>query len=170
MVTKTLSFDERHMRRALRAAERAYKRGEIPIGAVVVDSYGHILATASNAVEKKQCQVEHAEVRAIYRATKKIKSWRLEGCTIYITLEPCVMCYGLIGLSRIERVVYGAKSPLFGALVGTSHKTAAEPVLDNGGMPPLYTKHIKSVTGGVLADVSTTLLKQFFSAQRRGRE
>lgn len=140
---------------ALQLARRAASRNEVPIGAVIVSPTGKIIAGGYNLVEKYHCQSHHAEVRAIERATKKMNTWRLEGCTLYVTLEPCMMCISLAALSRIERIVYGAQSPLFGY-----H-------LDKEGVLTLYTKQIKNITEGVLAEEARGLLKNFFVKKRK---
>lgn len=142
------------MQVALNLATRALKRGEIPVGAVIVTPYGEIIGKGYNLVEKHQCQDQHAEVRAIRQATKNLRNWRLDQCTIYVTLEPCMMCMSLIALSKIERVVYGAQSPLFGY-----H-------LDKEGLLTLYTRQIKNITEGVLAPEAAALLKEFFMPKR----
>lgn len=145
------------MAQALRLAGAALKRGEVPVGALIVTRDGKILASASNNTEKMKCQTGHAEIRAIRKASKKIKDWRLDGCTIYITLEPCLMCFGLIKLSRISEVVYGTKSPLFGA------------GLDNEASFPVYKNGLK-IKGGLLSDKSSELLKLFFKQLRSQKE
>lgn len=144
-----------YMRKALQLARRAYTRGEIPIGALVVSPEGIILGSGYNLTECKHSQSSHAEVRAVEHAGEKLGDWRLEGCTLYVTLQPCLMCVGLICLSRIERVVYGAESPLFGY-----H-------LDKDSLPRLYQKHIKGITRGILEEESKRLLEQFFKQQRK---
>jgi len=150
--------DSYYMHWALKEARKAAKRDEIPVGALVVSPYGEILGAGSNTVEKKQCQIGHAEVHAIAAATKKIKDWRLTDCTLYVTLEPCMMCISLIALSRISRVVYGAESPLFGY-----H-------LDKEGVLALYTRQIKNITSGVEAEESAQLLRNFFKKKRERSE
>ncbi len=102
------------MNRALLMAKKAFSCGEVPVGAVIVDSDGKILAKAYNKIEKLSCQLGHAEVQAVQKACRKVGNWRLEGCFLFVTLQPCLMCFGLISLSRLEGVFYGAKSPLFG--------------------------------------------------------
>ena len=146
--------DIMYMRQALALAQRAATAGEVPIGAVVVSAHGEILGTGYNLVERYQCQRHHAEIRAIDKACKKINNWRLIGCTLYVTLEPCMMCVSLCALSRCERIVYGADSPLFGYR------------LDKEGVLALYTKQIKNITAHVLADEAAAILKKFFSDKR----
>lgn len=142
------------MQQALEQAKMAADSGEIPVGAVVVSPYGEVLGSGRNLVEAYHCQIHHAEVRAIDEACKKLQTWHLDGCTLYVTLEPCMMCISLIALSRIERVVYGAESPFFGY-----H-------LDKEGVLSLYTKQIKNITSGVLGNEATALLKDFFRHKR----
>jgi len=144
------------MQKALQLAKEAALRGEIPIGAVVVNPEGLIIGDGYNQVEKLGFQGEHAEIRALRSAAQKIENWRLAGCALYVTLEPCTMCMGLAGLSRIERVIYGADSPLFGYR------------LDNQQGVALYTSHIKGITSGILADESAELLRDFFTKKRMG--
>lgn len=149
-----MEYDERFMQEALLLAGQAMEAGEVPVGALIVSPQGEILGRGYNGVEASKSQVEHAEVRAIQMACQKQNDWRLDGCTLYVTLEPCMMCISLVALSRIERVVFGAESPLFGF-----H-------LDKEGVLTLYTKRIKNITAGVLADEAAQLLRQFFQKKR----
>lgn len=142
------------MRKALALAQRAYENNEVPIGAIVVNEENKIIGRGYNLSQSKHSQSYHAEVRAIEAAGKKNKDWRLESCTIYVTLEPCLMCMSLIGLSRIKRIVYGAHSPLFGY-----H-------LDKEFLPSLYKRQIENVTSGVLIHEVEQLLKKFFKLKR----
>lgn len=96
------------MEEALKEAQKALKKDEVPIGAVIVKD-GKIIARGRNSREKSQNALKHAEIIAINKACKKLKSWRLDGCEIYVTLEPCPMCAGAIANARISKVVYGAK-------------------------------------------------------------
>ena len=118
---------------------------------------GDVIGTGYNQVEQKHSQIYHAEMNAIMDAGRTRRDWRLEGCTLYVTLEPCMMCVSACALSRVERVVYGADSPLFGY-----H-------LDTEGVLQLYTKQIKNISAGVLRDQSTELLKTFFT-KKRGKD
>ncbi len=102
------------MQKALSQARLALKNNEVPIGAIVVNSKGVVLGRGYNKIEKTKCQTSHAEIIAIQKACKKKGDWRLDDCFLYVTLEPCLMCYGLITLSRIKGLVFGAKSDLFG--------------------------------------------------------
>jgi tRNA(adenine34) deaminase len=148
--------DEWYMHKALALAHRAAERyDEVPIGAVVVDKHGVIIGRASNSVERKKTQAAHAEVLALVQAGKKSGDWRLEECTIFVTLEPCGMCMDLIQLSRIARVVYGATSPLF------SYR------LDNQGQVPIYKKNSPVIVSGICQERSGELLKDFFKKKRR---
>jgi tRNA(adenine34) deaminase len=150
--------DEYFMRFALLQAQRAYAKNEVPIGAIVISQTGAIMGRGYNTTEQDHTQRSHAEVKALAQAGKKLKDWRLEGCTLYVTVQPCCMCIGLVCLSRIERVVYGAESPFFGY-----H-------LDKESLPDLYKKHIKGITSGVLAHHAQALLKDFFRKQREKGE
>lgn len=108
----TLYLDHNiYMYEAITEAQKAASIGEVPIGAVVVDKDGTVIGRGYNNMEHTKCQTGHAEVMAITQACKTINDWRLIDCTLYVTLEPCMMCFGLIQLSRIKRVVFGAKSP-----------------------------------------------------------
>jgi tRNA(adenine34) deaminase len=108
------------MAQAIAMAKRAFIRGEVPIGAVIIDAHGKILARASNQTEALGCQTGHAEVLAIRRACKKLATWRLDGCWMFVTLQPCMMCFGLASLSRMAGIYYGATSSLFGVTVEPS--------------------------------------------------
>lgn len=143
-----------YMQRALMQARVALTKQEVPIGAVVVDQNGTIIGRGYNAMEHKHSQSEHAEVRAIRQATKKHGDWRLDGCTIFVTLEPCLMCFGLIMLSRIAGVIYGANSPLFGA------------GLDKPEGFRLYKKDLL-ICSGVSEQESVELLQSFFQKRRK---
>ncbi|RHW30944.1 nucleoside deaminase [Neobacillus notoginsengisoli] len=111
------NLDEFYMREAIKEAEKAAAADEVPIGAVIVIG-GEIVARAHNLRENRQNAIAHAELLAIDRACQRTGSWRLEGASLYVTLEPCAMCAGAIVLSRVERVVYGAADPK-GGCAGT---------------------------------------------------
>jgi tRNA(adenine34) deaminase len=143
------------MQEALAQAKLAYEIDEVPIGAIVVNSEGDIIARAYNVVEHDCTQRSHAECLAIEQAGKSLGDWRLEGCWLYVTLEPCSMCMGLIKLSRLAGVVYGASSPLFGFS------------LDNEQDLWLYKKGIISVVEGVGGDQAAEILKKFFHKKRK---
>ncbi len=143
------------MREALRAARRAPAHGDVPVGAVVVKS-GTVVARARNRREAESDPTAHAEVIAVRRAARKLGTWRLEGCTLYVTLEPCAMCAGAIVLSRIHRLVFGAEDPKAG-FAGSLGDLCRDPRLN----------HHVHVTEGVLAAECGEVLKAFFR-ERRG--
>lgn len=142
------------MQQALKEAGKAFAKNEVPIGAVVVDSAGAIVGRGYNRVGKEHTQLAHAEMRALEKAGKKIGDWRLNGCSIFVTLEPCSMCMGLIKLSRIKNLVYGAESPLFGF-----H-------LDNDPNNQVYKKDALTIISGVGKDNAESMLKLFFQQMR----
>jgi len=146
--------DEYFMRFALREAERAQEHDDVPIGAVVVGD-GEVIAAAHNERELLQDPTAHAEVLALREASRALGSWRLLDAVLYVTLEPCAMCAGAIVLSRLARVVYGARDPKAGA---------AGSVLDVLGEPRL--NHRPEVAGGLLADECGALLSGFFASRR----
>lgn len=148
--------DTYFMKKALEQAQKARAAEEVPVGAIVVDSQGKIIGRGYNLVEKKDTQAAHAEVIAISKAGKKIGDWRLNGCWMYVTLEPCSMCMSLAVLSRLEGVVYGATSPVFGYQ------------LDKELNFQLYKNGALLVVSGVCAEESSALLKDFFR-HKRGR-
>lgn len=148
---------ETYMRKAIKEALKAKEKSEVPVGAVIVKD-GKVIARAFNMREIASDATAHAEVLAIRKACKKLQSWRLDGCTIYVTLEPCSMCSGALILSRIERIVFGAYDPKGGAL-GTSYDILAQKGIN----------HWPEVIGGVLEEESGGLLKEFFK-ERRGKK
>jgi tRNA(adenine34) deaminase len=143
------------MQEAVKQAKLAYEIDEVPIGAIVVNPEGDIIARAYNSVERDCTQGSHAECLAIEDAGKYLGDWRLNGCWLYVTLEPCSMCMGLIKLSRLAGVVYGASSPLFGFS------------LDNEEDAWLYKKGIISIVEGIGGDEAAGLLKNFFNKKRK---
>jgi len=143
------------MQQALVQANKALANNEVPIGALVVNKEGIVIARAYNQVEKKDTQSAHAEILAINKAGKKIGDWRLSDCWVYVTLEPCSMCMNLIYLSRMAGVIFGANSPLFGYR------------LDNRQSNQVYKKATVCVVEGVCADESARLLKRFFNKKRK---
>ena len=149
-----ITADEKFMRLALREAKRAAKEDEVPVGAVIVKD-GEVIARAHNKKEKNGCAVDHAEILAIKKATKKIGNWWLEGCTLYVTLEPCAMCAGAIVNSRLDRVVYGAKDPRFGFLGSLATLDEDYPL-----------NHTFKKQTGVLAEECSSILTSFFAAKR----
>lgn len=150
------NLDEKFMKEAIRLAKISENIGEVPVGAVIVDKFGKILSKAGNLREKEKTSLGHAELVAVHRASKKLNSWRLIDCTLYVTLEPCFMCAGALVQSRIARVVFGAHDPKGGAL---------ETLAQLGNDPRL--NHSFNVTAGVLADECSLMLKKFFKEKRK---
>ncbi len=146
--------DLRFMRIALREAEVAFDEKEIPIGCVVVKD-GVVIGKGHNQVETMKDATAHAEIIAIGTAANKLDNWRLDGCTLYVTLEPCPMCAGAILNSRISRIVYGSPDTRFGGC-GTTID-----VISNNAL-----HRAVPVTGGILADECLGLLKGFFQKMR----
>lgn len=149
--------DQRFMARALELATEAELRGEIPIGAIIVHD-GEIIAEASNLKETNRDPLGHAEVLAIREAAVKLGRWRLSGCTLYVTLEPCTMCSGAIIHARLDRVVYAATDPKAGA-VESLYQILSDARLN----------HAPSVTAGVLEEQASAQLKSFFRKLRETR-
>lgn len=145
------------MKKALGLASRASDQGEVPVGAIIVKD-GKALAWARNEKEALGSALGHAECLAIHRASRKLGGWRLTGATLYVTLEPCLMCAGAIQQARIDRVVFGARDPKGGA-VETLYQ-----VLGDQRLNPRC-----DVRGGVLAEDCGGILSQFFK-RRRTRE
>ncbi|MGE3193265.1 MAG: tRNA adenosine(34) deaminase TadA [Microbacteriaceae bacterium] len=143
------------MRTALTEAEFALATGDVPVGAVLLDTDGTVLAHAHNEREASHDPTAHAEVLAIRRAAEVRESWRLDGTTLVVTLEPCVMCAGAILAARIPRVVFGAWDEKAGA-AGSVHD-----LLRDRRLP-----HRVEVTGGVLAEDAATMLAAFFESRR----
>ena len=142
------------MRQALALAGRAAELGEVPVGALVVLD-GEVIASAFNERESKPSAVAHAELTAVALACEKLGRWRLSGCTLYVTLEPCVMCAGALVQARVDRVVYGATDPKAGAVASLYN------VLGDARL-----NHRPEVVGGVLAEECGQVLRDFFRARR----
>jgi tRNA(adenine34) deaminase len=154
---------EFYMELALREAESAAKEDEVPIGAVIVhqadDGSGpRVIASAHNQREQLHDPTAHAEMLAITQAAEALGNWRLERCTLYVTLEPCPMCAGAIVLARIPRVVYGAVDPKAGAAT-TLYRLLDDPRLN----------HRSEVVAGVLGQRCGMILSQFFAKKRSER-
>ncbi|MFD2628094.1 tRNA adenosine(34) deaminase TadA [Oceanobacillus kapialis] len=150
-----MNMDEKYMYEAMKQAKKAGAKREVPIGAVIVFQ-DEVIATGFNEREASQTTLSHAELIAIEEANKKIGSWRLEDCTLYVTLEPCPMCAGAIVQSRIKRVVYGAPDPKAGC-AGTLMNLLEEERFN----------HQVEVTSGVLEEECGTLLRDFFRELRK---
>lgn len=151
----TNDHDIDYMRKALELAARAGAEGEVPVGAVVVCD-NQVIAEAYNEREMRPSSLAHAELLALERATDKLGRWRLTGCTLYVTLEPCVMCAGALVQARVDRVVFGATDPKAGA-VGSLYNILSDARLN----------HRPEVTGGVLAAECGAILSEFFRQKRK---
>lgn len=142
------------MRLAIKEAQKALKTKDVPVGAVIVKD-GKVIAKGHNEREKLNDATAHAEIVAIRRANKKLKTWYLDGCTLYVTMEPCVMCAGAIINARIERVVFGASDFRFGCC-GTLYNLPQDSRFN----------HRAQVEGGVLSEECAKLLTDFFKKLR----
>ena len=151
---KVLTEDEKYMKEALKEAKKAYRLGEVPIGCVIVYE-GKIIGRGYNRRNTDKTTLAHAEISAIKKASKIIKDWRLEGCTLYVTLEPCQMCSGAIIQARIDRVVMGSMNPKAGC--GGSLLN----ILENESF-----NHQALVTRGILEDECSEKLTKFFKELR----
>lgn len=147
--------DDDFMQVALELAQQAEHAGEVPVGAIVVKD-GEIIGRGSNAPITMHDPTAHAEIRAMRDAAQHLENYRLVGCTLYVTLEPCAMCSGAIQHARIAKVIYGASDPKTGAC-GSVVNLMAEPKLN----------HHTEVSGGILAAECGGLLSSFFSARRK---
>ena len=147
--------DAYYMRLALEEAQKAYDLEEVPIGSVLVDSEGEVVARGHNMREVWHDATAHAEMIAIREACAKEGRWRLSGLTLYVTIEPCPMCAGAIVHARVGRVVFGAMDPRAGA-AGTVFDLLQSPALN----------HRAEVSGGVMAEECGALLREFFRARR----
>lgn len=155
MSSKAKDMELRMMRLALEEAERCLEWGDVPIGAVLARGE-EVLARSGNERERKGDPTAHAEILALREGARADGTWRLDGCTLYVTLEPCAMCAGALVLSRAERLVYGAADPKAG-FAGSLGDLVRDPRLN----------HRLTVVSGLLAEESAELLRRFFQ-QRRG--
>src|SRR5277367_4441102 len=153
-MTAFFMSDEIFMQRALALAREARTREEVPVGAVLVRD-GAILTEGSNEVETRQDATAHAEMLAIAEAQALLKTWRLNGTTLYVTKEPCPMCAGALAHVRVDRIVFGVGDPKAGACGGAFN------LFDLPGL-----NHRCEITRGVMADESLALLQDFFKAKR----
>ncbi len=151
---KVLTEDEKYMKEAIKLAKKAADAGEVPIGCVIVHN-GKIIGRGYNRRNTDHSSLSHAEMTAIKKANAHLKDWRLEDCTMYVTLEPCQMCAGACVQARIPKVVIGCMSPKSG-----SAGTVAD-ILNN----PAFTHSCEIVTG-VLSEECSTVLKNFFLKMR----
>ena len=147
--------DTDFMREALKEAERALAEGELPVGCVIVKD-GAIVARAHNACEAQRDATAHAELLAIRQASRACGDWRLTGCTLYVTLEPCPMCAGAIMQARLGRLVYGAANPAQGC-AGSLYRIPEDPAFP----------HFCPSDGGMLAGECQGLLNRFFDGKRK---
>ena len=146
--------DERFMRAAIDAAEIAEENGDVPIGAVIVHE-NRVIARAYNQREQLADPTAHAEIIALTQAATAFENWRLHGCTIYVTLEPCPMCAGALVLARLDRLVFGCEDPKTGAC-GSLYNIVEDMRLN----------HRLNVTSGVLAEKCSEQLQSFFQKKR----
>ncbi len=157
LFNRGLTQDEKFMKAALKEARKAYKIDEVPIGCVIVCD-GKIIARGYNCRNKDHCTLSHAEIIAIRKASKKLGDWRLEGCTMYVTLEPCQMCAGALVQARIDRVVIGAMNPKAGCCGSVMN------LLQN----PRF-NHQVEIEQGVMKEECSAILTDFFRELREER-
>ena len=146
--------EEEYMLEALSLAREAAACGEVPVGCVIADENGVIIARGRNRREETKSALSHAEMDAIAQACAAKGSWRLDGCSLYVTLEPCPMCMGAILNARLRRVFYGARDPAFGACGG----------IVNLCMEPW--PHVPELYGGILAGPCLEVMQSFFKTLR----
>jgi len=146
------------MQKALRLAQKAASRGEVPVGAVIVRGDEQV-SSASNRREEWHTPLGHAELIALQRASQSLKAWRLLDCTLYVTLEPCVMCAGALVQARVDRVIYGATDPKGGGMKSL-YQIGTDPRLN----------HRLELIGGVLEQECSQILKDFFKIRRQQQE
>ncbi len=145
------------MRYAFKEAQKARDEDEIPIGAVIVLD-GKVISRGRNKTEKTQLATAHAEINAINKACKKLKSWRLDGAEMYVTLEPCAMCAGAIANARIKKVYFGAYEKKSGCA------ESKYPVLQDNGL-----NHTVKAEGGIMEEECSALMKKYFKGKRLGK-
>ncbi len=158
IVKNSMDNDIKFMKEALKEAKKAYAKQEIPVGAVIVYQ-DKIIARAHNTRVSEKQVFTHAEIKAINKACRKINSWVLEDCTIYVTLEPCLMCTGALLQSRIKRIVYATTEPKHGVI------ESIDKVLDNSKF-----NHKIEITSGIMKEESSELLKNFFRELRQNKK
>ena len=148
----------RFMKLALKEAKKALLLDEVPIGCVIIKD-GKVIARGFNHRENKQMVISHAEIEAIQKANKKLKSWRLVDCDIYVTLEPCIMCMGAIIQARLANVFYGANDLKGGAVESSINVLEAKNI-----------NHHPHVEGGVLKEECSKLLSDYFKNKRENKK
>lgn len=149
---------EEYMALALSLAQEAAENGEVPVGCVIADADGKVIGRGRNRRQERPDATAHAEVEAIRQACAALGDWRLTGCTLYVTLEPCPMCAGAIVQARLARVVYGAADPRQGC-AGSVYRVTEDPAFT----------HFCPADGGVLEKECRAVLDEFFKNARQGR-
>jgi tRNA(adenine34) deaminase len=149
-----IEFDERFMREALKEAEKAFAADEVPVGCVIVHK-GVIIGRGYNRTESLQDPTAHAEILAVTSASEHLGSWRLIDCTVYSTMEPCAMCAGALVLARVERLVFGAPDPKFGACGSIFN------IIQNQKL-----NHRIALSSGILKNECAGLMQEFFKKKR----
>ena len=147
---------EQHMQLAIEQARKAEEIGEVPVGAVIVDSEGNILASAHNETISRSDPTAHAEIQTLRKAAAKLQNYRLLSTTLYATVEPCVMCMGAIVHARVQRVIFGASDPKWGA-AGSLYNFSEDTRLN----------HHPQIIGGMCEDECRTMLQRFFRMRRK---
>ena len=150
-------MEKKFMIMAYKQAEKAVEKDEVPIGAVIVKD-GKVISKGYNLVENTNKATAHAEIIAIEKACKKLKSWRLDGAEIYVTLEPCAMCAGAIANARIKKVYFGAYERKSGCA------ESKYPVLTDNGL-----NHSAEYEGGIMEEECASLIKKYFSEKRKAK-
>ena len=152
------NIDQKFMQIALKEAKKAYEKDEVPVGAIIVKD-GKVISKAHNQKEEKTDTTKHAEILAIQKASKKLRAWRLEDCTMYVTLEPCTMCIGAAINARIKRLVYGASDEKTGACGSVLN------------IPEEYKfNHIVEIERNVEEEKCKEILQTFFKELRKRKE
>jgi tRNA(adenine34) deaminase len=151
-----LDFDERFMEQAIKEALKAFQADEVPVGCVIVHD-GIIIGRGYNRTESLQDPTAHSEILAITSAAENLHSWRLSDCTLYCTIEPCAMCAGALVLARVERLVFGAYDPKFGAC-GSIYNIVQDSRLN----------HRMAMSTGVLGNQCAAIMQEFFRKKRSG--
>lgn len=149
------SLDEKFMLIAIKEAEKSASLDEVPVGAIIVKD-NKVIARGHNLREKSNDPTSHAEINAIRKACKKLGSWRLEDCTIYVTIEPCSMCAGTLLWTRIKRIVYGAPDLKGGALASSFNLFEVKNI-----------NHHPEITGGILHEECGKMMSSFFKEKRK---
>ena len=152
-----MTNNEKYMRLALIEAKKAFDKNEVPVGCVIVKD-DKVIAKAHNLRQTKRSVLAHAEILAIQKASKKLDSWILEDCTMYVTLEPCPMCAGTILQSRIKKLVYATKEPKFGACQSVMN------------LFDYKFNHQVEITDGILQEAASNLMKNFFQILRQNKK